>query len=391
MDAHRITVLPYWPNRIVWGIGSASALRQEAEAFHPRTVMVVTDEGMLRTQVCASVLDQLSAYDLEIVDNVQPNPSAGEVEAAAVRARCRGVNLIVALGGGSPVDAAKGIAVLATHPGVVADYDIVTGGDQRITAAALPVIAVPTTAGTGTEVSEASVITIGDGQRSWKMGMISKHIIPKVAIMDPASTVSMPPALTAATGVDALTHAIEAYVSDRCVPFAEAIALRAIEMVGENLPRAVFNGQDMEARHNMLMASMMAGMAVNHNLLGLCHAMAHQITTRYGVPHGVANAILLPHVMAFNLPVVPGKMRRIAEALGERVPGTAYEQSKAAVTAVARLCAQVGVPRALGEVGARRTDFPALAEIALSKDRTLGPNPRKVALQDIVDVYYAAF
>ena len=293
------------------------------------------------------------------------------------------------IGGGSPIDAAKAANVVYTHGGCANDYDVAFGGIMKIQPKLLPMIAIPTTAGTGTEVTNVSVIT--DVERQTKFGILSPFLIPDVALLDPEVTVSMPAKLTAFTGIDALTHSIESYTSIVGFPAADGLGLKAIKMISGALRTAVKDGKNVEAREQMLVASMMAGTAFSLNGLGACHALAHQLSAYFDTPHGLANAILLPHIMRFNLDYNTQKFADVAEAMGADIRGlSTKEAAEKALEMVEQLCEDVGVPKYLDDAGASKKEIPGMVERALL-DNPITTNPRKASAEDVEKLYLAAF
>jgi len=253
----------------------------------------------------------------------------------------------------------------------------------------IPVVAVPTTAGTASEVTINIVIT--DHSRNYKLTIVSVKTAAKVAILDPLLTQSMPSSLTAATGLDALVHAIESYTSLMAYPISEVLALESIRLISTNLRPAVFNGNNLAARDAMLMGSLLAGMAFNNTRLGNAHAMSHPLSACFNIPHGVSNAVLIPHVMEFNLPAAPNKFINIAVAMGENIEGlNRMEAAKAAVNAVWRLNQDIGIPKTLTELGAKKDAIQAMAEDAMKSGNIL-VNPRKTRIEDIISLYEKSF
>jgi alcohol dehydrogenase len=394
MDIHKLSRTIMWPNRLIFGEGSAKETGAEAARLAKGPVLIVTDSGVAQAGLLEPVQASLRDAGLraEVFDGCEPNPTDLLVADLADRIQRGGFDCIVGVGGGSPVDTAKAAMLVATHDGSIHDYDIADSGDERIEDRMPPLLALPTTAGTATEVSEAAVVTHTGVDPPYKMGIISTYLIPKVSILDPCLTLSMPPGLTAATGLDALSHAMEALASSREWPFAEALGLKAIEMIAGALPTAFRNGQDLEARADMLMASTIAGLAVNHNLLGLCHAMAHQLTTCFGLPHGVANAVLLPHVMAFNLPRATARYAKAAKAMGCKTEGLSEtEAAHRAVDAVVELSRVVQLSAVLPPLEEAEPKLEAMVHYALHRDRCVTTNPRTPKPEDVMAVYRRVF
>jgi alcohol dehydrogenase class IV len=272
------------------------------------------------------------------------------------------------------------VAILATNGGSITDFE----GADRVPKPAAPVIGIPTTAGTASEITPFCVIT--DRVRKFKFSIFSLNCTMREAIMDPELTLTMPPALTAAVGMDALTHAIESYTSKLAYPFSEVLSLAAIELVQQHLATAVHSGNNSDAREGMLMACWMAGVAFSQARLGNVHAMSHPAGGRYNVPHGVANAIILPTVMEWNAPAAPEKFARVAHMLGHELTGNAQHDALASVTLVRQLSTRVGIPEKLSLVGVPASGIPALATDAM-KSGNVGINPRPTTYEDMIGLF----
>lgn len=352
-----------------------------------RKALIVTDEGLSRAGVAQRIAGLLAERDIDstIFDGAKPNPSIANVEAGLALLQRERCDCVISLGGGSPHDCAKGIALCATNGGHIRDYE----GVDRSAKPQLPLIAINTTAGTASEMTRFCIIT--DESRHVKMAIVDRNVTPILSVNDPALMVGMPKGLTAATGMDALTHAIEAYVSTAANPITDACALKAITLINDNLRQAVANGQDLQARENMAYAQFLAGMAFNNASLGYVHAMAHQLGGYYDLPHGVCNAVLLPHVQRFNAQVSAARLRDVAKAMGVKVCGLTAEQGAgAAISAIEHLAVAVGIPAGLAELGAKREDVPVLAANAL-KDACGLTNPRSASQAEIEAIFEAAF
>ena len=390
-----IQVFDAWPNRVVIGAGSAGGIGDEVRALGGERVLVVTDVGVRDIPAFAGLIGGLQAAVplVEVYDRVQGNPSDTGVEDLVGAMRDVRPDVLVAVGGGSPIDAAKCANLVFTHGGRPLDY--AQGGPAAAAAAApaiagflLPLIAVPTTAGTASEVTSVSVIV--DSERGRKVSISGPRLVPDVSVLDAAMTVSLPPHLTAYTGMDACTHLVEAYVSSVGFAPADGVALAGLGLIGRALPAAVADPDDLEAREQMLLIAMMGGIAFNHNRLGLVHAMAHQLSTACGLHHGLANALLLPWVMEFNLPAAPDKFAQVAHALGAGWGAGSPETAGAAGIGVLRaLAAEIGIPASLAEVGVSGDDIPTMVELALG-DSALRRNPRPVTAGDVEHLYRAA-
>lgn len=352
-----------------------------------KKALIVTDRTMSKLPPLAIVKDELSHHGVDFVvfDDVDPNPRISNAEKGVEIFKSEKCDILVSIGGGSPHDCAKAIGILATHDGdLYDDY----AGIERLTNPLPPIICVNTTAGTGSEVTRHCVLT--SLTRKIKFVIVSWRNLPLVSINDPELMVGKPPALTASTGMDALTHAVESYITLDANPATDALAMQAIELVGKHLARAVAYGEDIEAREGMAYASLLAGMAFNNSGLGYVHAMAHQLGGLLDMPHGVANAILLPHVERWNLMVNPEKFAKIAIALGENIDGMGkMEAAEAAITAIERLSKDVGIPSGLSSMGVKDSDLSTMAELAL-KDGNAGCNPRKGTVKDIISLFEAA-
>ncbi|MBJ9976467.1 L-threonine dehydrogenase [Pseudomonas sp. S75] len=352
-----------------------------------RKALIVTDAGLAKAGVASRIAGLLAERDIDsaIFDGAKPNPSIANVEAGLALLQRERCDCVVSLGGGSPHDCAKGIALCATNGGHIRDYE----GVDRSAKPQLPLIAINTTAGTASEMTRFCIIT--DEARHVKMAIVDRNVTPLLSVNDPALMVGMPKGLTAATGMDALTHAIEAYVSTAATPITDACALKAVTLISDNLRQAVNDGQDLQARENMAYAQFLAGMAFNNASLGYVHAMAHQLGGYYDLPHGVCNAVLLPHVQRFNAQVSAARLRDVAKAMGIKVCGLSEEQgAAAAVSAIEALAADVGIPAGLQALGAKREDVPVLASNAL-KDACGLTNPRSASQAEIEAIFVAAF
>ncbi|NLU18497.1 L-threonine dehydrogenase [Serratia liquefaciens] len=351
-----------------------------------RQALIVTDKVLNNIGVVAQVQQLLAAQQIEscVYDGTHPNPTTLNVKQGLALLQEHQCDCVISLGGGSPHDCAKGIALLATNGGDIKDYE----GVDRSTKPQLPMIAINTTAGTASEMTRFCIIT--DEARHIKMAIVDKHVTPILSVNDPHLMAGMPKGLTAATGMDALTHAIEAYVSSAANPITDACALKAVTMIAESLRDAVADGHDMQARENMAYAQFLAGMAFNNASLGYVHAMAHQLGGFYDLPHGVCNAVLLPHVQEFNASVCASRLKDIAAAMGLDVSHLNDQQGAAACIAAIRLLAQdVGIPAGLRDLQVKEQDLDTLATNAL-KDACGFTNPIQATHAQIVAIFRAA-
>ena len=352
-----------------------------------RKALIVTDAGLAKAGVATLIAKKLEEQDIDAVifDGAKPNPSIANVEAGLQVLKQHHCDFIVSLGGGSPHDCAKGIALCATNGGHIRDYE----GVDRSAKPQLPLVSINTTAGTASEMTRFCIIT--DEERHVKMAIVDRNVTPLLSVNDPELMVAMPKGLTAATGMDALTHAIEAYVSTAANPITDACAIKAMELISQNLRQAVNDGKDLTARENMAYAQFLAGMAFNNASLGFVHAMAHQLGGFYDLPHGVCNAVLLPHVQTFNASVCAARLTDVAKALGADVQGLSPEEgAQAAIAAIRTLAKDVDIPAGLRDLGAKVDDIPILATNAL-KDACGFTNPRKADQAQIEEIFRNAF
>ncbi|MBQ8264465.1 MAG: iron-containing alcohol dehydrogenase [Oscillospiraceae bacterium] len=380
-----------WPGKVVAGAGALAAMGEEVKALGGKRVVVFSDAFVSTLPLVTEAIENMKAMGLEVLlfNRVGPNPTDVMVMDGVEEMRKFGPDVLACIGGGSPMDAAKAANVVYTHGGEVEDYNVNTGGIMRIENKLLPFIAVPTTAGTGSEVTNVGVIT--GVRRHIKFGVLSPYLVPTTAILDPLITVGLNPSITAATGIDALTHCIESYVSVDDFPIANAEALHGIKMIKENLPIVYKDGSNIEARENMLMAAMMAGASFNINNLGLCHQMAHQLSANVGMAHGVANAMLLPEVMRFNLRACPERYADIAAAFGCDTRGlSVMEAAVMGIEAIEQFCRDMGIPKYLDEVGVDKAKVPAMAITAL-EDGVGATNPIQTTVPECEEVFYKCF
>jgi 4-hydroxybutyrate dehydrogenase len=382
-----MTTIWSFPTRILFGEGTVAETGAEATRLGASKVLIVSDKGVtdagLLEEVGAALAQSKIPYD--VFDSVSSNPTEREVLLGADAYRQAGADAIVAVGGGSPLDTGKLIRLLAHHDGPLARFDDAIGGDKYITERLPPMIALPTTAGTGSEVGRSGVVTIEETRR--KTVIFSPRLIADVAILDPALTVSMPPFTTAATGFDALTHCIEAYCAKGVHPMADAIALAGIELIAGNLERAVQNGKTLDARAAMLEAAAMGAVAFQKGL-GACHSLAHPLSAELGMHHGLANALCLPAVLDFNRGAIPNKIARIARILGVRGDDeeTLTFECSGAIRAVRR---KVGLPEGLAAAKVDEPLLPQLAGLAFA-DGCHQLNPRPCTVEDMLALYRAS-
>ncbi|MBC7330865.1 MAG: iron-containing alcohol dehydrogenase [Synergistetes bacterium] len=373
------------PTKLYFGLGEAEKIVERVNELGGRNVLIVTDPGVLRTNIVEKIKDKLDSAGIrtEVFSKVEPNPTVEIVDEGVKVARSFGCDVLLAVGGGSSIDTAKAIGLLLTNEGEIGYY-WKNPPKNRI----LPLIAVPTTAGTGSEITWVTVIK--DTKKKVKMGIGNPKLAPSIAVCDPLLTVTMPPSVTAATGLDALTHAIESYTNVITEPISESIALHAIHLIGKYLRAAYAKGDNLEARYNMLLGSTMAALAFANTKLGVIHAITAVMGGYFDVPHGVINAILLPYGMEFNLIGNVSKFAKIAEALGENTAGlTEVQSARKAVEAVRELCRDVGIPSSLKDVGVKEEAIEDICREAMS-NVGIPINPRTPTLEDLIKICKAA-
>lgn len=380
----------FMPNVNFFGRGCVSVVGERCEILGGKKALIVTDrflrglEDGAVSRVVSSLEEAGIAYTF--FDGVEPNPKDHNIYDGLKIFRDEQCDLIITVGGGSAHDCGKGIGIAASHEGdLYEDY----AGIEKLTNPLPPIVCVNTTAGTASEVTRHCVIT--HAEKKIKYVIVSWRNTPLVSINDPELMVGKPPALTAATGIDALTHAVESYVSLGANPVTDAVAIQAIKLISQNLRQAVAYGQNLEARENMAHASLLAGMAFNNAGLGYVHAMAHQLGGLYDMPHGVANAILLPHVERFNLISNLQKFADIAVFMGENIEGLSLrEAADKAIESIKKLCQDVNIPSSLRELGVKEEDFEYMAKLAL-QDGNAFSNPIQGTETDIVNIFKAAY
>jgi len=368
------------------GCGSAKTVGDYLKTLGAKKALIVTDAGLSKIGVAATIKKYIEDAGLQatIFDGAEPNPTDLNVADGVKAYKENGCDSIVSLGGGSSHDTGKGVGIVATNGGQIKDFQ----GIDTVKKPMPPLIAINTTAGTGSEVTPASVIT--NSTNHVKMVVWSINVSANVAIDDPELMVGMPPALTAATGMDALTHAVEAYVSLGHNPRADALALKAIQMIDKYLRKAVANGLNIEARTGMAYAQTLAGEAFSSAGLGIAHSLAHQPGSFIGLPHGVCNAIFLPLVCEYNMNACLERYADVAEAMGEDIYGlTPREAALKGIEAIRTLSADIGIPSGLAQLGMKEEDIPNMAEWAY-KEVCTPTNPRITNVKDLAELYKKA-
>ncbi|QRN99873.1 iron-containing alcohol dehydrogenase [Archangium violaceum] len=384
----RITELS-WPTKIVLGAGALQRLPAQVARLNMKRPLVVTDAGVVKAGLAQRLYEVLKAAGVgfTVFDQVKPDPTERDAFAGLEMYKAGRCDGIIAIGGGSPLDAAKLVQVLTTHEPPLSRYDDATGGDQYVLDNMPPLIAIPTTAGTGSEVSRSGVATLSDTGR--KTVIFSPFLMPKAAICDPELTLGLPPGPTAATGMDAFTHCLEAYLSNGFHPLADAVAIDGIGRVARSLPRAVEEGSNLVARTDMMVAAMEGAMAFQKGL-GACHSLAHALTPISGVHHGLANAIVLPVVMEFNRPVSTARLARVAQAMGDTSNSREEVLAGNAIERVRKLNATIGIPSRLRDVGVQEKDLVRIAEKSFV-DASHRGNPRPCTLEDLLGMLRESF
>ena len=386
-----ISELTGLPNKLISGPGAIDRLSAEIKAHGGRRVILFSGPHISKTPMVLDQIDKMCAEGLEVrlFNEIGANPTDKMVAAGVEAMKDFKPDFMVIIGGGSPLDCAKAANVVYNNGGEAEDYNVNTGGFMRITKPLLPFIAVPTTAGSGSEVTPVGVIT--STKRHVKFGIASPKLMPESAILDPNLTVGLGRKTTSFTGIDALTHLIEAYVAVSDCPIGDGICLQGIRMISKALPKAYEDGSDIEARNDMLMASCMGGLVIKLKGLGLCHQMAHQLSAYFDTAHGLANAMLLPHVMNFNMEAAASRYADVAEALGADTRGLEKRQAGLlAIEKIKELNRMFGIPEYLEEIGVDKAQVPAMAITAL-EDGVGKPNPVPTTVKQCENVFYGCF
>ena len=373
----------FMPIQNILGKNALADSMASIAALGLKKALIITDGGLSKMGVADQVGKELqkNGIEYEVFDGVNPNPTVSNVNAGLAKLKSAGADCIVSLGGGSSHDCAKGVALVATNGGKIEDYE----GVDKSKKPQLPLIAINTTAGTASEMTRFTIIT--DETRHVKMAIVDKNVTALLSVNDPSLMEGMPAPLTAATGMDALTHAVEAYVSTAASPITDACAVKAIELIAKYLPVAVKEPKNGEAREQMAYAQFLAGMAFNNASLGYVHAMAHQLGGFYDLPHGVRNALLLPHVERFNQRAAKERLDEVGAILGANNADLAGLEVIDAITKLANI---VGIPKTLKELGVKEEDFGVLADNAL-KDVCGLTNPVQANKDEIIAIFRAAY
>ncbi len=385
----------FLPPRIEFGDGAIQNLGEHVRTFGCKRPLLVSDAGVINAGLLAKAIDALKASNLPSAtySDIEPNPTDLSINDGVEAYKSEACDVVIAVGGGSVMDAAKAIRLLTTHAPPLEPYYADVGGIERVRDDMPPLICVPTTAGTGSEVSQGAIITdtsFNTTDRWRKRAIVTPFNMSNIALLDPGITLGMPPALTAATGMDAITHGIEAYTATKYHPIAEGVALQALKMLSANIQKVYHDGEDVTARGEMLLGSCMAAFAFQKGL-GAVHSLAHQLSTDAPIPHGVANAILLPPVMEFNFSHATEKYAEIARALGiDTSSMDTDEAGRAAIDKIRAFNRALKMPKGLGDAGLDRAKIPKLGADAML-DHCHKFNPRVCMEADMVALFEAAF
>jgi len=376
------------PTKIEFGNGKINKLGYFVKELQGEKVLLITDKGLRNAGVLDNIFDVLEQENIEyhVYDGVKPNPRDVDCMEAYEMAKGIDVDLLIGVGGGSSMDTAKAVGTLLSHGGTISDWY----GLDKLKHPITPLICIPTTAGTGSEITFFAVIT--DTVTKLKMNILDINLAPKIAILDPELTVSLPPLITASTGMDALTHAVEAYTCNLAEPITDALALYAIELIVENLEEAVNSSENIEAREKMLVGSLIAGIAFGNADVGGVHCMAEALGGLYDTPHGIANSMLLPYVFEYNIPSNVSKHAKVALLLGADEQKHSSDESiaKEGVRILAELAEKVGIPKMKDIENVNMNDFDYLAEAA-TQNVSASSNPREASKDDYLNLFYKAF
>ena len=372
------------PKVLITGLHAVDGIAAEVRKLRATKVLILTDPGVAECGNVESVLKPLTdaGIDVGVYDDVVPEPPMGTLHQGIEFVEKNGYDCIIGFGGGSAIDVAKMTAVLAHTGHHVQEYV----GVDMVPKKGLPLIAIPTTAGTGSEVTAIAIFS--NEEKNVKQGVVSPHLMPDLAIVDPLLTISCPPGVTAASGMDALIHNMEAFISVNATMHTDPLAREGMELIAASLRTAVLDGTNVEARHDMAVGAMLGGIAFGNAGVGAVHALSYPIGGRFHVPHGVANTLMLPWVMEFNMLACLPHFREIAIALGEQVEGLSLrETADKAVDAMRQLAVDIGVPQYLSDVGIPVSAIEELTEGALTQTRLLANNPRRLTREEIMQIY----
>jgi len=384
MDVYRLV----FPGKIIFGVGALDALGDEANRLAAKRALIITDPGVYQAGLVDRVKEQLSGIKLsvDICAEAEPEPTFTRLNALAEKFRTSKYDLLVGVGGGSSLDTAKALSILLAYNGNGQDYV----GVDKVPGYGIPVFALPTTAGTGSEITQNAIF--GDPEKQLKMGMVSIYLIPRLALVDPTLTYGCPPKVTAASGLDALIHAVECYTGNKANTFSDTIALKAMELIAGNLRRTVKNGSDKEARNGMAEGSLLAGITLANSGTAAVHALAYPLGARFHIPHGVANGVLFPYVTEFNLSANVPKYTIVARMLGVATDGLSpQEAAERGAEAIKTLAKDIGIPLHLRDLGVPQEALEGMAVATMDVTRLLANNPKPLTLDDVRQIWQNAW
>jgi alcohol dehydrogenase class IV len=376
------------PGKVRFGVGSLDTIGDEANQLGAKHALIITDPGVYQAGLADSVKERLSQAKLsvDIFAEAEPEPTFPRLNAAAEQFGKESYDLLVGVGGGSSMDTAKGLSVLLAHGGKGQDY----GGIDKVPGPGIPVFTLPTTAGTGSEVTNIAIF--GDPKKGRKLGIVSRYLLARLALVDPTLTYGCPPKVTAASGIDALVHAIECYTGTKANTFSDPLALEAMRLIAGNLRTAVKNGSDKEARNCMSEGALMAGIAFSNSGVAAVHALAYPLGSRFHVPHGVANGLLLTYVTECNLPANLPKYAAVAQRLGVKTEGLSLQEAaEKGVEAMKALTTDIGIPLHLRELGVPKEALEEMAVSTMDVTRLLANNPKELTLDEVRRIWQNAW
>jgi alcohol dehydrogenase class IV len=384
MDTYQIML----PDKIRFGVGCIDTIGNEAKELAAKHVIIITDPGVYQAGLVGPVKEQLfkAKLSVDVIAEAEPEPTFTQLNALAEKLRTSKYDLLVGVGGGSSLDTTKALSILLAYNGNGQDYV----GVDKIPGYGIPVFALPTTAGTGSEITQNAIF--GDPEKQLKMGMVSSYLIPRLALVDPTLTYGCPPKVTAASGLDALIHAVECYTGNKANTFSDTIALKAMELITGNLRQAVKNGSDKEARNCMAEGSLLAGITLANAGTAAVHALAYPLGARFHIPHGIANGVLFPYVTEFNLSANVPKYAVVARMLGVETDGLSpREAAEKSAEAIKALAKDIGIPLHLRDLGVPREALEGMAVATMDVTRLLANNPKPLTLDEVRQIWQNAW
>jgi len=384
MDTYQIML----PDKIRFGVGCIDTIGNEAKELAAKHVIIITDPGVYQAGLVGPVKEQLfkAKLSVDVIAEAEPEPTFTQLNALAEKLRTSKYDLLVGVGGGSSLDTTKALSILLAYNGNGQDYV----GVDKIPGYGIPVFALPTTAGTGSEITQNAIF--GDPEKQLKMGMVSSYLIPRLALVDPTLTYGCPPKVTAASGLDALIHAVECYTGNKANTFSDTIALKAMELITGNLRQAVKNGSDKEARNCMAEGSLLAGITLANAGTAAVHALAYPLGARFHIPHGIANGVLFPYVTEFNLSANVPKYAVVARMLGVETDGLSpREAAEKSAEAIKALAKDIGIPLHLRDLGVPREALEGMAVATMDVTHLLANNPKPLTLDEVRQIWQNAW